>query len=299
MAKILNQFVAFIFKEKQKNRFLIMVKNSWLYKIFINKYWYKILNLNYVLFMRSSHKQNSFYIENSERINQITKLLSDEISKKTYLGMIKFRQTFEKKDFPSSLYEKKHYFIKELILDEEEVFIDCGAYDGDTIREFLKHCPNYKQIIAFEPQEKTFKILSEKYENNPKITLINAGVFDEDGEISFKGENLNPAARIEFKPDAKTDNSAVVKTKTIDGLNLQNVSFIKMDIEGAELNALKGAEKTILRDKPKLAICIYHSDDDMIRIAEYIHELLPEYKLYVRQHEKYPILWETVLYALP
>jgi len=88
-----------------------------------------------------------------------------------------------------------------------------------------------------------------------------------------------------------------IEVKSIDNLNLENVTFIKMDIEGAELNALKGAEKTLLRDKPKLAICIYHSNEDMICIAEYIHNLVPEYKLYVKQHFLFPSAASTVLYA--
>ena len=68
-----------------------------------------------------------------------------------------------------------------------------------------------------------------------------------------------------------------------------------MDIEGSELPALKGAVNIIKRNKPKLAICIYHSDSDMIDIAEWIHTVVPEYRLFVRQHS-----WEiteTVLYA--
>lgn len=69
-----------------------------------------------------------------------------------------------------------------------------------------------------------------------------------------------------------------------------------MDIEGSELPALEGAKQTILRNKPKLAISIYHSDEDMLRIVEYIHELVPEYKLYIRAHTMG--IAETVLYAV-
>ena len=97
--------------------------------------------------------------------------------------------------------------------------------------------------------------------------------------------------------EGQGENATRIQVKTIDGLNLEKVTLIKMDIEGAELNALKGAQRTIARDKPKLAICIYHSDDDMIRIAEYIHELALGYKLYVRHHTT--TFAETVLYALP
>jgi hypothetical protein len=77
----------------------------------------------------------------------------------------------------------------------------------------------------------------------------------------------------------------------------EKVTFIKADIEGAEMEMLKGAKETILKNKPKLAICIYHSDEDMLQIAEWIHNIVPEYKLYVRMHGKYPAGYETVLYA--
>ena len=76
----------------------------------------------------------------------------------------------------------------------------------------------------------------------------------------------------------------------------QAATFIKMDIEGAEMNALRGARTIIQKNKPKLAICIYHSDEDMLRLAEWIHETVPEYKLYVRQHSN--CICETVLYAV-
>ena len=74
------------------------------------------------------------------------------------------------------------------------------------------------------------------------------------------------------------------------------VTFIKMDVEGAELESLKGAKETILRNKPKLAICIYHKPDDLIDIPLYINELVPEYKLYIRHHSN--DRGETALYAV-
>jgi len=297
MIKILDRFFSFVRSTLMKSNLLYMVRNCWLYKKFIKDIWHNIHGLNEYYNSRSCHKPNSFYTENAERVYRISNMLADEKSKKTYLGMVKFRQTCEIKDFPVSLCEKEQYFIEELKLDDNEVFVDCGAYDGDTINTFLKHCRSYKEIIAFEPNDKVFEILKRKHGNNPKITLIKAGVFDKDGEVSFNGCSHGASKIIESSPIA-SDNLAVIKVRTIDGLNLQNVSFIKMDIEGTEFNALKGSEKTILKDKPKLAISIYHSDDDMIRIAEYIHDLLPEHKLYVRQHYKYSIT-ETVLYAFP
>ena len=73
------------------------------------------------------------------------------------------------------------------------------------------------------------------------------------------------------------------------------VGFIKMDIEGAELEALRGAEKSLLRDKPLLAICIYHKAGDMLAIMDYLHTLIPEYHFWVRHYS--PFSYETLLYA--
>ncbi|EOS66974.1 FkbM family methyltransferase [Oscillibacter sp. 1-3] len=95
------------------------------------------------------------------------------------------------------------------------------------------------------------------------------------------------------------DGEIVVPVATIDEIvekENPKVTMIKMDIEGSELEALKGAKKTIQRNKPKLAICIYHKPEDMLEIPLYIKSLVPEYKLYVRHHSNSNV--ETVLYAV-
>jgi len=237
-----------------------------------------------------------FFTQNAKRVNAIINMLSDEQSKKIYSSIVKFRQTHSKKDYPKSKQEHE-YFFNGLKLSKDEVFIDCGAYIGDTIDEFLKRMPiEYKQIVAFEPDSKNFKELKKRHGCNPKITLINAGAYDKEGELLFKEQG--GSSRITDEIDNEQNNIVHIQVRTIDNLELDNVSFIKMDIEGAELNVLKGAEKTILKNKPKLAICIYHSDEDMINIAEYINNLIPEYKLYVRHYSFYPSITDTVLYAL-
>ena len=283
---------------KDKGKFKSVIRNNALYRKFIQKQWYRFVTYLEISKRSRNSNQSLFFSLNSDRVSAVATLLADEKSKKTYLDMVKFRQTFKKKNFPFSCYEKVQYFIDELKLNNNEVFIDCGAFDGDTIDNFLKHCINYKQIIAFEPQIELFATLKKKYDNNSKINLINAGVFDKDGEVLFFEGSYSDSKIVDETTEKSGNNIVEIKVKTIDGLNLQNVSFIKMDIEGSEYNALKGAQKTILRDKPKLAISIYHSDEDMIRIAEYIHELVPEYKFYIRQHQPYPIHYDTVLYAL-
>jgi FkbM family methyltransferase len=249
-------------------------------------------------------QQDSFLADNPERIGRVAGMLADDKSRETYLGIVKFRQTGFKKDFPLSYWEKKQYFVSELGLGKDEVFVDCGAFTGDTIDAFVKHCGGYKAIIAFEPDLNNIQKLKKKYGDNPKITLIDAGVYDRDGEISFDMHKSGVSKIANGScADAEEGGSGVerlsIQVRSIDSLSPpEKITFIKMDVEGAELSALRGAEKTIRRDKPKLAICIYHSNEDMVRIAEYIRELVPEYKLYVRQHNKFPSCAETVLYAV-
>jgi len=240
---------------------------------------------------------SAYYTQNTDRINAIANMLTDEQSKECYLAMIKFRQTCNKKDYPVAS-DEAQYFIKELKLNKDEVFIDCGAFIGDTIDNFLKSCPEYKHIVAFEPDLKNFETMKKKYGSNQKITLINAGTYNENKEISFSGLGTHGSKIIE-PLNSESNNTVNIQVQAIDNLNLEDVSFIKMDVEGAELKSLEGAKKTILKSKPKLAISIYHSNEDMLNLAEFIHNIIPEHKLYVRHHNCYPYITETILYALP
>jgi FkbM family methyltransferase len=239
-----------------------------------------------------------FFSKNQKRVSEVASLLCDKKSKKIYLQMVRYRQT--RKWYYYAINCGEQYFINDFFrYGKNEIFIDCGAFTGDTIEKFIA-LPKmeYKKIIAFETDKQNFEKLQCKFKNNPKIVLINEGVYNKNCGLYFSRVDDTATSGIvsEF-PTGKADEISI-KVRSIDSLQISDkVTFIKMDIEGAELNALKGAEKTILRDKPRLAICIYHSNEDMIRIAEWIHALVPEYKLYVRHHNYYPSVAETVLYA--
>jgi FkbM family methyltransferase len=242
--------------------------------------------------------QSSFLKENTGRIERVADMMADEENKNAYLALIKYRQTGLKKDFPSKHYSTKKYFVKQLRLGQDEVFVDCGAFTGNTLSHFIKNRKGkYKAAIAFEPDPYSFQKLVKNHGGNPKITLINAGAYDRGGEIQFDAlGSIGSKITDESNPAGK---SRSIQVKSIDSLDMcGEITFIKMDVEGAELNALKGAKETILRNKPKLAISLYHSNEDMVRLAEYIHELVPEYKFYIGQHMLFPSCGETVLYAV-
>ena len=272
-----------------------------LYRPFENYLPFRFLYLCFISFFYDKETRNqafskTFFAENKDRVRAVVNVLADQKSKKTYLSMIKFRQETHIKNFPLFQFvsHRKLYFFKDFKFDKDEVFINCGASDWD-IKKFIKRCPEYRQIIAFQPLTTVYEGLRNDFKDDHKITTFNACVYDTEGDIPFF--EAGSSSKVSVPNDTeKTTNTTTKPSKTIDGLGLERVSYIKMDIEGSELNALKGAEKTLLRDKPKLAICLYHSDEDMISIIEYLHSLVPEYRLYVRQHCS--INTDTVLYAL-
>ena len=190
------------------------------------------------------------------------------------------------------------YFVDDIIqIENNEVFIDAGAYVGDTINELKslagQRNVRLKRVVSFEPEEINFSMLEQTHGNDPDVVLHKKGLSDKDSEVKFSGSGAG--AKI---TDSGAD-GATISVVRLDSLpECQDATWIKMDIEGAELPALKGAEGIIRRNRPKLTICIYHSDEDMLQIAEYIHELVPGYRLYVRHHSLVP-LFETVIYAVP
>lgn len=112
------------------------------------------------------------------------------------------------------------------------------------------------------------------------------------GKLFFNEKGV--CAKIVEKVEDATTNILVINIDAVD--ECRDVTYIKMDIEGAELDALKGAETVIKKNHPKLAICIYHKNEDMVSIIEYIHQIVPEYKIYVRHHSR--CVNETVCYAV-
>lgn len=230
------------------------------------------------------------------RLEKIMSYLADEKSRKVLSACIDYRT--KRTPIPNELYsEHDQYFVSELIqLKDGEIFVDGGAYTGDTIQQLLdearKQKVNIGKIYAFEPEENNYSLLSKFYGNRSNIKLIQQGLSDKNDVLLFNASGVT--ARIVNDKDKATDKIKVMDLDSFE--ECKNVSFIKMDIEGAEWDALQGAKKLIVRNKPKLTICLYHSDQDMIRLIEFIHDLVPEYKLYVRHHSKSNV--ETVLYAV-
>lgn len=241
-------------------------------------------------------KSKEFFRANKTRIHKNIELLEDEESKDVFKKMIQFRCFSRYKNLPHNSISTMYFYNDFFKFKPGEVFIDCGAYDGDTIRKFkrrMKKVGSYK-IIGFEPDEANYKELRH---NHPDVIAIKAGVWREDGILEF-GQNASNASTFLEADNMQKEEGEIVKVpvRSIDNIpECRNATFIKMDIEGSEYNAILGAQRVICKNNPKLAICIYHSDEDMLRLIELVHKLVPDYHLYIRQHSN--SVCETVLYA--
>ncbi len=193
--------------------------------------------------------------------------------------------------------EHEQYFDPGIIhFRENEIFIDAGALDLSTSIRFSEECRkngvNHFKIHSFEPDDISYKRCMEIQKKIPDVDLQlhHAGLWSENTTLYFT-ECGTGGSRI---TQQKTSTS--IDTVSLDNCILDEVTYIKLDIEGAELEALKGAKKIIQKYKPRLAVCIYHKKEDLIEIPQYLKELVPEYKFYVRHYSN--TTWETVLYAV-
>ncbi len=233
----------------------------------------------------------SFFNSTKQRHGDVLKLLSDSISKKTFQNIIDYKLSgnvdylFECEVSPNEPYTS---FLK---LTQNESYLDLGAYRGDTVFEFLNAVNGkYKKIYAVEPDSKTFKKLSETVKNIKNTELFCGAVSDKSGKGFFamngsRGSNVSKSGK-------EIDLLAVD-----DILSGKTVTYIKADVEGAELDFIKGAEKTIKNQRPKMQIACYHRSDDLINIPEAVLKLRSDYKIYMRHFPSLPA-WDTVYYFI-
>ena len=152
----------------------------------------------------------------------------------------------------------------------------------------------YKRIYAWEPDKVNLQELKKNVARYERTTVVPCGMWSEKTELTFIAD-ASMASKI---VEDGGQNVQKVPVDSIDNVcSGDKVTLIKMDVEGSELAALEGAVNVIKRDKPRLAICVYHKPEDMYEIPKWIKKTVPEYKLYLRQHEISE--YETVLYAVP
>lgn len=228
-----------------------------------------------------------YYNENKPAFDLVRNHLADDISVKTFDNILNYKLSGKIEylfDCEVSADEPYNSFLN---LSDEN-FIDLGAYNGDTVKDFILHDTNYRKITAVEPDIKTFKKLQNNTSDLHNISLINACVSDTCDLINFSMKG--------GRNSALSQDGTPLRSITVDSLNT-NASYIKMDVEGAEVDAIIGAKNTIITHKPKMLISAYHRTDDLIKIPQTVLKLRSDYKIYLR-HFNYLPAWDTNFYFI-
>lgn len=201
-----------------------------------------------------------FFLAHQDEFGEVFDVLADEKSKQCMTEFLRAKLTDNALGF-RGLVEQPQYFSGDFIkLKSDEVLVDCGAYNGDSIRDFLKATSaRYDSIYAFEPDEANLKELKAYVSDNnlKNVKVCPYGAYDCTTELHFAANN-GEGSRI------NECSETIINTETIDNvLNGQRVTFIKMDIESSEVKALMGAQNSIKKYGPILAISAYHKADDI------------------------------------
>lgn len=224
--------------------------------------------------------------KHSEELYKAYELLADEQSKKVFKETTLFKLDGDISRLFACGTEEDEAFNGILKLKAGDSFLDLGAYNGDTVLDFIKRVGSYEHITAVEPDKKSFAKLIKNTEGF-NIETINAAISSEVGSIPFSfkasrgsvsgGDSFIDAVSIDF----------LCKDSSFD--------YIKFDVEGKELDAILGGVKTIKRDKPKMLISAYHKSADYFEIPLKVNEFNPDYKIYMR-HYPYVPAWDTNFY---
>ena len=243
----------------------------------------------------NKNENKHIFNANKSVIDSVKEGLADRRSVETVNALISYRQTNNPGDV-EAIYNDSEYFPSDIInLTHSEVFVDGGSYIGDIMHTFIKltEC-KFNHIYAFEPLEQYYQIINDGlmyHIARDKVTVINKALSSKKGKAQVMEQSVG--SRLD------ENGTLEVETESIDNLfkeTKDGPTMIKLDIEGAEMAALKGAERTIDSFKPKLAICIYHKFNDLWEIPDYLMKKYPFYNYFIRHHSMADA--STVLYAV-
>lgn len=218
-------------------------------------------------------------------------LMADEETRRILLDVMRFRLSADPVYMINYSVRPNEQYFENFLMINHETFVDAGGFDGATTEMFCSKYPKYKKVFFFEPSRKSMRLARKRLKDFRDIVFCSEGLSDTPGILSFDSD-AGPASAIKI-----TDSSSTIKVTTLDEIIKEPVSFIKMDLEGWELNALKGSKAHIIKDTPKLAIAVYHRAKDFRLIKDYILSLGANYDIYLRHYTEG---WsETVMYFVP
>jgi FkbM family methyltransferase len=246
-------------------------------------------------FLLNDHPHRVY--EDAQRVLDAEKLWADKTSLDAYRSHVYWYATGDASQLPPRPQENSYFPADIFSISPSDAIVDCGAFDGDTVKQVIDRVgDNFAAVHAIEADPLSLEKLRNYLGDFPpgqreKIHVHACAVCLERMMLRFE---------ITGSVDSKICEQGGVE---VDGIPIDElfadraITMIKMDIEGAEYDALIGGRKTIERDKPILAICVYHTQNDIWRIPLLIHDMLPQHKFFLRAYEGDG--FQTVFYAVP
>lgn len=242
----------------------------------------------------------AFLTAHESELKEVRSLFADERSLEVFGALLRYRYTGDLSVLRAAESEKSEA-LSLLRIGTNEIYMDLGAYDGDTVEEFLAFTKKrFEKIYAVEPNRRNYaKMRRRLYSLGSGVfTHLNAAVTEEDGPVTFARRSGRGSALADGNPALRKERTETVDGRSVDSiLKGSRATLIKYDVEGSEEAALRGSAETIRKYKPRLIVSLYHRTEDYITLPLLIHELNPAYKLYLRHHPYIPA-WDTNLYCI-
>lgn len=240
----------------------------------------------------------AFFNSHVAEIAETYDLLEDNLSKRIFYKTLYYKITGDIRHLRDAFSTEEEDFAT-LASIKIRTAIDGGAYNGDTVRTLLAHHSEVERIYAVEPDPRTYRKL-EAYAADPalggRVLPINAALWSEEGEADFAASGNRNSSLVSSSYEHK---KAPIRLTTVDNIACDtHIDYIKYDLEGAEEEALLGSLSTIRRDRPALAISLYHRSADIFRLPLFVQRLGLGYRFYLRRPACLPA-WELTLYAIP
>jgi FkbM family methyltransferase len=240
----------------------------------------------------SDFEQNHF----SAELNALSSIFKDSQSIALLDQIIKFRETGNPLDHPDGDGLHNQYFnpgIQDWLNIKNITMVDCGAYNGDSVLAALHLNLPISKAYCFEADTSNFIKLTQTLNkiNGIQFLPTNLATWSESATLTFSNSG---------EEGSRVDNNSGFKVSAIaldDYLKNDHFNFLKIDVEGADLNTLIGAIKTIERNRPYISVAIYHRPKDLWEIPLFLFSNFTNYKFYLRLHGHNLI--ETILYGVP
>ena len=242
-----------------------------------------------------------FYTANKDKFDRTEDLMCDEISKDVFRSVVSYKLSGNIGYLKSSHTDFSEVYHL-LGAERFERIADLGAYNGDTLREITPFATRLIEAIAFEPDRRNHKKLSEYAETVEefRITPLKLAAWSNRATLCFDGSGNRNSSLISGAQMSVTKQPKIVEAEadSLDNiLDGKEIDYIKYDVEGSEREAILGSVKTIEKHRPALLISLYHRSEDLFDLPLMIHERFPDYQFFMRRRQYIPA-WDTVLIAV-